>query len=218
MLAQVADRCAGVQALGHLHNRVFAHAKRYQVGFAVQQDRAPNLVAPIVVVCQPSQRRFDAAGDDGHARIGLTRSLAIRQRRPIWTQANPATRRVGVVVADLAVGRVVVDHRVHVAGADRKEQSRPTKPPPILAASPIGLADHAHSKTGRFQRRDPESPSPCWGDRCRHPRSRTRHPLVPIRGPASRAWSWAAPPGVAGHRPRTDTSPSRLAVSPAAGR
>ena len=45
----------------------------------------------------------------------------------------------------------MVDHRVHVAGADAEEQSRPTKPPPVIAGVPIGLGDDAHPKASRLE-------------------------------------------------------------------
>ena len=77
---------------------------------------------------QPAQRCFDAAGDHRHALVRFAGALAIGQRRAIGSQADAAAGRIGVVVADLAIGRVVIDHRVHVAGADREEQSRPAEP------------------------------------------------------------------------------------------
>ena len=53
---------------------------------------------------------------------------------------------VGVVVADLAVGRVMVQHRVHVARADGEAQPRPAERPPGVARVPVGLAENRHAK------------------------------------------------------------------------
>ena len=116
--------------LGDLDDRVLAHAVDDQVGLAVEQDRPADRVAPVVVMGQPPQRRLDAAGDDRHAGERLAGAVAVRQRRPVGPQADPAAGRIGVVVADLLVGGVVVDQRVHVAGADGEEQPRPAELPP----------------------------------------------------------------------------------------
>ncbi len=114
----------GFEAASDFDDGVFAHAIDDQIGFAVQQDGPPDFVAPVVIVSQAAQRRFDAAGDHRHAFVRFASPLAVRQRRPIGTQSNPTARRIRIVVADLPVGRVVIDHRVHVAGADGEEQPR----------------------------------------------------------------------------------------------
>ena len=67
--------------------------------------------------------------------------MARSGRRPIC-----AAGAVGVVVADLAVGRVVVEHRVHVAGADGEAEPRPAERPPGVARVPVGLAEDGHAK------------------------------------------------------------------------
>ncbi len=100
---------------------------------------------------QAAQRRLDAAGDDRHAGERLAGAMAVGQRGAIGTQADAAARRIGVVVADLLVGRVVVDERIHVAGADAEEQARPAKLPPRLAAMPVRLAEHGDAEAGRLQ-------------------------------------------------------------------
>ena len=100
---------------------------------------------------QAAQRRLDAAGDDRHAGEGLAGPLAVGQRGPVGPQADPAAGRIGVVVADFLVGGVVVDQRVHVAGADGEEQPRPAELPPRFAGVPVGLAEDGDAKAGRFQ-------------------------------------------------------------------
>ena len=118
---------------------------------AVEQDRPPDGVAPVVVMGQPPQRGLDAAGDDRHAGKGLAGPLAVGHGRAVGPQADPAAGAVGVVVADLLVGRVVVDHAVHVPGADAEEQARPAELPPGLGAPPVGLAEDRHPEPGRLQ-------------------------------------------------------------------
>ena len=100
---------------------------------------------------QAAQRRLDAAGDDRHAREGLAGSMAVRQRGPVGAQADAAAGRIGVVVADLLVGGVVVDERVHVAGADAEEQPRPAELPPRFAQCQSGWLSMRDAEPGRLQ-------------------------------------------------------------------
>ena len=79
---------------------------------------------------QAPQTGLDAAGDDRHAFVGFAGPLTVGQRRPIRAAADFAVGTIGVVVANLAVGRVVVQHRVHVASADGKAEPRPPEHPP----------------------------------------------------------------------------------------
>ena len=130
---------------------MLAHAEDDEVGLGVEHDRAADGVAPVVVMSQPAERGLDAAGDDRHARKRLAGPLAVGDRRAIGPQADPAAGRIGVVVADLLVGRVVVDHAVHVAGADAEEQPRAAELPPGLGAPPVGLAQDRDPKPGRLE-------------------------------------------------------------------
>ena len=100
---------------------------------------------------QPAERGLDAAGDDRHAGKCLARALAIGNRGAIGPQADLAAGRIGVVVADLLVGRVMVDHAVHVAGADAEEQPGRPELPPGVGTPPVGLAQDRDAKPGRFE-------------------------------------------------------------------
>ncbi len=91
------------------------------------------------------QAGLDAAGDDGDSLERLARPLAIGERRPVGPAADLPGGAVGVVVAHFAIGRVMVDHRVHIAGADREEEPRPAKLAPWLARSPVGLTQNPHA-------------------------------------------------------------------------
>ena len=145
-VAQIAHRLPGGQPFDDLHQRPLAHAVDEQVGLGVQQDRAADLVAPVVVMGEASQAGFDAAGDHRHALVGFPRPLAIGQGRPIRPPADLSAGAVSVVVADLAVGRVMVEHRVHVAGADGEAEPRAAERSPWLARVPVGLAENRHAK------------------------------------------------------------------------
>ena len=150
-VAQVTQRLTVRQPLCDLDNGGLPHPEDDQVGFGVQQDRAAHLVTPIVVVSQSAQGRLHASRHDRHAFEGLSRPLTIGQRRPIGTQANATARGVGVVVAHFAVCSVVIDHRVHVAGADAQQQPGSPEAAPVVGRTPVGLADDAHTKPGCLQ-------------------------------------------------------------------
>ena len=150
-VAEVADGLAGGQPAGDLDDRLLAHAEDDEVGLGVEQDRPLDGVAPVVVMGQPAERRLDPAGDHRDAGEGLAGPLAIGQGGAVGPQADPAAGAVGVVVADLLVGRVVVDHAVHVPGADAEEQARAAELPPGLGAPPVGLAQDRDAEPGRLQ-------------------------------------------------------------------
>ncbi len=95
---------------------------------------------------QSAQRRLHAAGDDRHAGEGLAGAVAVGQRGPVGAQADAAAGRVGVVVADFLVGGVMIDQRVHVAGADAEEEARPAELPPRFAGAPVGLGQHGNAE------------------------------------------------------------------------
>ena len=105
-----------MQADRHIQNRTLPHAKNDKIGFGVHEDGAANSVAPVVVVSDPSQARLNSAGHHRHSAKGLSRALAIGERGTVGPSADLAVRRIGVVVAHLSIGSVVVDHRIHVAG------------------------------------------------------------------------------------------------------
>ena len=90
-------------------------AIQQQVSAAVQQDGAANLIAPIVVVSNATQTRLNAANHQWHLSVGLAEALAVDNHRTVGTLVTSIARGIGIVVAPFLVGRVAVDHRVHVA-------------------------------------------------------------------------------------------------------
>lgn len=64
---------------------------------------------------------------------------------------RPHRRGVGIVAANLAISRVTVDHRVHVAGRHAPEQIGLAQGLEGLGAGPVGLGDDAHAKALRLQ-------------------------------------------------------------------
>jgi hypothetical protein len=69
--------------------RALAHAEDEQVGLRVEQDRAADLIGPVVVVRDAPERGLDAAEHDGHAgetpagRGSSRRCRAVGARSPV---------------------------------------------------------------------------------------------------------------------------------------
>ena len=150
-VAEVFHRAARLEAAGDFDDRVFAHAIREHIGLCVEQDRFADLVAPVVVMGEAAEGGFDAACDDGDAGVGFAGALAVGEGRAVGAEADSAAGRVGVIVSDFAVSRVMVDHRVHVAGADAEEQLRAAETAPIVDAFPVRLAHDADAVAGGFE-------------------------------------------------------------------
>ncbi len=146
-VSQVARGLSGCQTASDFNDVGFAHPINDQVSLAVQKDRFPDRVGPIVVMCQTTQGGLDPASNDWHAGKRLPGPVAVGQRGPVGPESNPPPGGIGVVVAHLLVGGVMIDHRVHVARADSEEQPRPTELPPRLTGPPVWLAENGHPES-----------------------------------------------------------------------
>ena len=93
---------------------------------------------------QTAQARLDAADDDGDVLKRLADEVAVDRDGTIGTAPLLATRGIGVGVAAVLGHRIVVDHGVHVAGADEKAQARLAEHGDAGGVGPVGLADDAH--------------------------------------------------------------------------
>ena len=152
--AYIADRFDTLttrQALGDLHHRALGIAVEQDVGGGVHQNRTADLVLPVVVMGNTAQGRLDAAQHHRHVAVGLLAALAVDQAGAIRALAGQAAGRIGVVGADLLVGGVAVDHRVHVAGCDTEEQVRLAELHEVVFAAPVRLGNDAHAKTLGFE-------------------------------------------------------------------
>ncbi len=150
-VGQAVHRLARRQAVRDLDDGALGIAVQQQVGLAVDEDRAPHLVLPVVVVRDAAQAGLDAADDHRHVAPGLLAALRVDQRRAVGAAAAGAAGRVGVVAADLAVGGVAVDHRIHVAGGDAEEQVRLAQRLEGLGRLPVGLRDDADAEALRLE-------------------------------------------------------------------
>ena len=66
-----------------------AVAEDQQVGLGVEQDRAPDLLRPVVEVGDPPQAGLDAADHDGHVAERLPAALGVDDHRPVGAQPGP---------------------------------------------------------------------------------------------------------------------------------
>ena len=143
-IGNLIDGQSGVERVGDLDDRVLAHAVDEDVGARVEQYRALELVLPVVVVGQAAQARLDAADDDGGVLERLADEVAIDRDGSVGTAPLLATGGIGVGVAAVLGHRIVVDHGVHVAGADEKAQAWLAEHGDAGGVGPVGLADDAN--------------------------------------------------------------------------
>jgi hypothetical protein len=143
-IAEVLHGPARVEAPRDLEDRPLPHAEHQQVRLGGGQDARHHLVRPVVVVRDPAQRRFHAPGDHRHPFERLPATLHVDRRGPIGAQPDRPSGAVGVGVPPLPVCRVVVDHRVHVAGGDTVEQAGASQLAPRIGGAPVGLRKDRH--------------------------------------------------------------------------
>ena len=98
-----------------------------------------------------AQACLDAAQDHRHVFPGFFTALGIDQGCAVGAFTRHIIRRVGVVMAQLAVGGIAVDHRVHVACGDAEEQVGFTQTHKVVFAVPVRLRDDPHAEALRFK-------------------------------------------------------------------
>ena len=151
---QVADR-VDRRPLGEpvreLDQRTLGVAEQQQVGLAVDQHGTLDGFRPVVEMRDAAQRSLDAADDDGHILECFARALGIDGDGVIGAPAGFGVGGVGIVRADFLVGRVTVNHRIHVAGGDAEEQFRLAEPAEVGGGFPVRLRDDADAKSLRLQ-------------------------------------------------------------------
>ena len=143
-VGDLVDGQPGVERVGDLDDRVLAHAVDEDIRTRVEQHRTLELVLPVVIVCQTTQARLDAADDDGRVFERLADEIAIDRDGSVGPVAFLAARSIGVGVTTVLGHRIMVDHGVHVAGADQKAQARLAEHGNAGGVGPVGLADDAH--------------------------------------------------------------------------
>ena len=150
-VADLIDGFAHRQTMRHFHQRTFAVAEHQHVGFGIHQNRATNGIRPVVIVRGTAQAGLNTAENNRHIFPCFFTALGIDQRGAVRTFARNVVRRVGIVMAQSAIGGVTVDHRVHVACGHTKEQVRFTQTHKIVFVVPLRLGDNPYAKALCFQ-------------------------------------------------------------------
>ena len=150
-IADLADRLPHCQAVRNFNQRALAVAEHQHIGFRIHQHRAAYGIRPVIIVRGTTQAGFNTAEDHRHVFPGLFTALGIDQRRTIRALARHVIRRIGVVMAQSAIGGITVDHRVHVARCDAEKQIRFPQTHKIIFAVPVRLGNDANTETLRFQ-------------------------------------------------------------------
>lgn len=156
------DLFAHVQAAGQVDQRTFGVTEDQQVGLGFGQHRLAHLVRPVVVVGDAAQRGFDRADDDRRAREGFAGLLGVHGHGAVGALVRLGVRGVGIVGTDLAVGRVAVDHRVHIAGGDAVIQARLAQRTERFHVVPVRLGDDAHAVALRFEQAADQRHAKAW--------------------------------------------------------
>ena len=95
---------------------MLAHAVRDQVCAGIQQDRAADLIGPVVVVSHSAQAGFYAADDDGRLLECPADEIAIDDNSVIRALSDDTARAVRICAAAFPGDGIVIDHGIHVAG------------------------------------------------------------------------------------------------------
>lgn len=132
---------------GDFRHHPVAHAVGQQVGSAVDKDRRLQRVAPVIVVREPPQRGLDAAEHDRRVGEQPLQDARVDRGRIVGPESGLSSCGVGVVAAQPFVGRVMVDHRVHVARRHAEEQPRASQLAEVAqVVSPVGLRHDRHAQ------------------------------------------------------------------------
>ena len=148
---RAANICQGIRlfTLGeparNLARGIFAHAVDKKVCLRVEDERAADLIVPVVVVGKAAQARLQSADDDGDVAEGLAAAVGVHDGRAVGPQAHPVAGGVEVLRAALFCRRVVRDHRVDVAAADHHAVARTAHRAEGIRAVPVRLGEHGYA-------------------------------------------------------------------------
>ena len=96
-------------------------------------------------MCGAPERGFDTPDDDRKSGEGLPQEVGIDDDRPVGTCTGLAAGGVGVVVAFLAEGGVVGQHRIDGPGGNPREESGPAHAQHIFRRVPAWLRHDARA-------------------------------------------------------------------------
>ena len=138
--------------MSNLSQRALGIPVDQNIGLGVEQYGTANGFRPVVIVGNPSQRGLDPANDNRNIFIGLLAALGINQYGTIRTLTPFITRRIGIIVTQLLIRRITIDHGVHISGGDPEEKIRLTEDHEGFFAVPIRLGNHADTETLSLQK------------------------------------------------------------------
>ena len=98
-----------------------------------------------------SQTGFNTTNNNGLF-IRFFTALSVNRYRSVGALAMNITRRVSIVVAQLTICRVMVDHGIHVASGYAEKERWLTQRHKGVFRCPVGLGNNADSITLCFQR------------------------------------------------------------------
>ena len=89
-------------------------------------------------------------------------ALGIDQRGAVRTFTGNIARGISIIVAQLTVSGVAVDHRVHIAGGDPEEQIRFAEAHKVIFIVPVRLGNNPDAESLRFQHASADRHSEAW--------------------------------------------------------
>ena len=149
--ADAAQGLSAAQAVCGLERCALAHAVDKNIRARVEKDAAAHLVVPVVVVREPAQRRLHAAEQDGDAGERLPRAVGVHGAGAVGPQPGLPARGIEILAAALFRRRVVRDHAVEIARADKNAQLRPPHGRERRGVVPRRLREHRHAVARVFQ-------------------------------------------------------------------
>ena len=150
-IADLVDGFAHRQAMRDFHQRTLAVAEHQHIGLGVHQHRAAHGIGPVIIMRGTAQAGLDAAKDHRHVFPRLFTALGVDQGGAVRAFTRHVAGGVSIVMAQLTVGGVAVDHRVHIARGHAEEQVRLTQAHKVVFAVPVRLGNDPHPEPLRFQ-------------------------------------------------------------------
>ena len=99
-----------VERVGNFNDGALAHAVDKKIGLRVEQNRALELIGPVVVMREPPKACLNAADDDGGFFVALADQIAVDRHSVVRALSHEAAGRVCVNLPVMAGDGIVVHH------------------------------------------------------------------------------------------------------------
>jgi hypothetical protein len=123
--------------------RAISHAEDEEIRLRVEEDRAPDLIGPVVVVRDAAKRSLDAAEDERQPGERLATEVRVDDARAVGPRVGAPAGRVLILGPHLLLRGQLVQHRVEVARGDADEEARPAHARDVRRRVPARLGDDA---------------------------------------------------------------------------